>query len=669
MITQEPDVRPEEVPIQALLESAYLLRQDDPKKALDIAHQALQYPETHLHGQLWLMIGQIYYQQASLDKALESLTHAYQTLEKHQSILALEALLSLGRVRRELGHFEDAEHTLLQALEKSQESNDTSLEIDAMNLLASIYDVQGRTAHALRLLKDSLTLAQQQQQKEQMANILTNMGNLYISLGDHTKALNCLYEANRFIQETTPNSRNEAVNLIRLGHLYQDMGDTTNALNFFTQSYTLGKRIHDPVVETTALNNLANLHLQTQSWQLSQEGFENALAIARQSGLKQYEVDNLDGLGQIYLALGQLTKAIESHSQALHIASTIGDIEGHIEALLNLGNDYLAAKEPQKALTVLHQAVGLSIPYPRATYTAHEYLSRAYEYLGEFEKSLQHYKAFHQLQNTLFTEDNKRKTRELSIQFEVERVHRQAEEYRLRTEIERQARAVAEQKVLERAQDLEKSQLEIVNRLALAGEYRDDDTGEHTRRVGRTSAILAHMLGWSKEDVQLIYSAARLHDVGKIGIRDAILLKPGKLIQDEMVIMKTHTTKGAGILSGGHSKLLKMAEEIARYHHERWDGSGYPHGLAGASIPQSARIVAVADVLDALTHERPYKKAWSVEDALAEIESLSGTHFDPLVVEMCLRVFRSHLFFSPLDTQNDWHTTYSDLHRLTTQSA
>jgi putative two-component system response regulator len=112
-----------------------------------------------------------------------------------------------------------------------------------------------------------------------------------------------------------------------------------------------------------------------------------------------------------------------------------------------------------------------------------------------------------------------------------------------------------------------------------------------------------------------------------------------------------------------------MAEEIARYHHERWDGSGYPHGLAGASIPQAARIVAVADVLDALTHERPYKKAWSVDDALAEIECLSGTHFDPLVVEMCLRVFRTHRLFSPIDTQNDWETTYKNLHRLTTQSA
>jgi putative two-component system response regulator len=134
----------------------------------------------------------------------------------------------------------------------------------------------------------------------------------------------------------------------------------------------------------------------------------------------------------------------------------------------------------------------------------------------------------------------------------------------------------------------------------------------------------------------MMAQAATLHDVGKIGIADDILLKPGKLSDPEYVAMRLHTTMGAKLLSEGHSEVIKMAETIALSHHERWDGKGYPAGLKGDEIPLEGRIVAVVDVLDALTHERPYKPAWSLEDALHEIKGLSGTHFDPSIVEALL---------------------------------
>ena len=216
----------------------------------------------------------------------------------------------------------------------------------------------------------------------------------------------------------------------------------------------------------------------------------------------------------------------------------------------------------------------------------------------------------------------------------------------MRTEIEHTARQIAENEVQDRTNELEDTRIEIVNRLAMAGEYRDDATGEHTRRVGRNAAIIAYMLGSPEEEVQLIFYAARLHDVGKIGIRDSILLKPDKLTPEEMVMMRSHTAKGAGILSGGQSKLLQMAEEIALSHHEKWDGTGYPHKLSETDIPLTARIVAVADVLDALTHQRVYKEAWSLEDALAEIKNQSGIHFDPLIVEIALRAIHSTRYHS-----------------------
>jgi putative two-component system response regulator len=195
---------------------------------------------------------------------------------------------------------------------------------------------------------------------------------------------------------------------------------------------------------------------------------------------------------------------------------------------------------------------------------------------------------------------------------------------------------VLEDKVQERTQDLEKAQLETLQRLALAAEYRDDDTGLHTRRVGLTAARIAQALGLPPDQVDLILRAAPLHDVGKIGVPDSILLKPGKLTDEEFDTMRQHTIIGAGILSGSSSPWLHLAEEIAISHHERWDGRGYPNGLSGEDIPLVGRIVAVADVFDALTNKRPYKEAWPFSKALAEIESQSGKQFDERVVKAFL---------------------------------
>jgi PAS domain S-box-containing protein len=183
------------------------------------------------------------------------------------------------------------------------------------------------------------------------------------------------------------------------------------------------------------------------------------------------------------------------------------------------------------------------------------------------------------------------------------------------------------------AQRVEEAQFETLARLAAAAEYRDDDTGEHTRRVGDLAGRLAEALGLDAELVRLIRLAAPLHDVGKIGIPDAILLKPGRLTEEEFDHMKRHTTIGAQMLAGGASAQIALAEQIAGTHHERWDGTGYPARLAGDAIPIAGRIVAVADVFDALTHSRPYKEAWPRADALAELARQRGRQFDPQVID------------------------------------
>ena len=198
-----------------------------------------------------------------------------------------------------------------------------------------------------------------------------------------------------------------------------------------------------------------------------------------------------------------------------------------------------------------------------------------------------------------------------------------------------------EERVRERTRELERSHVEVIQRLARAGEHRDDDTGQHTKRGGELSGRIATRLGFSSQQVKLIQLAALLHDLGKIGVSDSILLKPNRLTQEEFEIMQTHCVTGASILADGKTPLLQMAERIASSHHERFDGTGYPHGLKGDQIPIEARIVAVADVFDALTHERPYKKAWDRELAKNEILSQRGRQFDPDVVDafLCVNPF------------------------------
>ncbi len=220
------------------------------------------------------------------------------------------------------------------------------------------------------------------------------------------------------------------------------------------------------------------------------------------------------------------------------------------------------------------------------------------------------------------------------------RIHNLLETRLLHLELQHQNQFL-EVKVSDRTRQLEAAQKEILVRLARAAEFRDDDTGHHTERVGRLAAAMAERMGLDHVQVELLRQAAPLHDVGKIGIPDGVLLKPRKLSSEEFEQMKTHTGMGAKILSGSHHPLLQLAEAIAHTHHERWDGTGYPHGLKGEEIPLPARIVSVADVFDALLHERPYKPAWSIAETLAEIERQKGRLFDPRVVDVFMAVIQS----------------------------
>jgi putative nucleotidyltransferase with HDIG domain len=305
-----------------------------------------------------------------------------------------------------------------------------------------------------------------------------------------------------------------------------------------------------------------------------------------------------------------------------------------MSSLLNLGHfamqrgDYNLALERTKAALALAEAQHNR----EALLHCYNNLWQIEDQLGNHRAALEAHKNFFDLTIALRDQSAERRVQMFSVQLELESAKNESELHRVRS-IE------LEQRVLERTSELERAQLEMLERLAMAAEFRDYDTGLHTQRVGECAAKIARALGLPSGEVEQLRLAARLHDIGKISIPDSILLGRGQLTPEQWRTIQAHTEIGAKMLSGSQSPLVQLAEEIALSHHERFDGSGYPKGLAGEAIPLSGRITAVADVFDALLSERPYKHAWSKPDAIAEIKSLSGSCFDPVVVEAFLRCF------------------------------
>ena len=213
----------------------------------------------------------------------------------------------------------------------------------------------------------------------------------------------------------------------------------------------------------------------------------------------------------------------------------------------------------------------------------------------------------------------------------LQRIHNILEVRLLHNQVKAQNQNL-EKIVVQRTKELAHSRLEIIQRLGRAAEYKDNETGNHILRMSKFCQLLAKAVGLSQAESEMIFAASPMHDIGKIGIPDRVLLKPGKLDAEEWAIMQTHVNIGVDLLSGSESPLMIMAKNIALLHHEKWDGTGYPNGLVGENIAIEGRIAALCDVFDALTSVRPYKKAWSIDDAMTFIKEQSGKHFEPRLV-------------------------------------
>lgn len=637
-----------QVPVQQLYEEALALLETEPQTALARAQAACQLAfetgDEGLQAQILLLLGRTQLQTADTSRALETFVKAAEAYKSVGDGLGqAEAEGFAGRACLNLGQLEEAETYLQAAIEKTERLDSGrahNIQATALNQLAGVQHYRGSATEALNSLQRSFKLAENDNDIKGQLNCLTNTANIQTNLGQYGSAIGSLSHAYRLYQTNTKDSKSEAAILLNLARAHHLNNDNRLAVDVMEAAYIAATDSQDGVIQSIVRLNLGTFQLALEQYEEAKLHLCSALELNKQLGHTLGEMNTLDSLGSLYEQTGDLQQASESHQQALAIAINIGATQGELEARLHLGRLHLNAGELEPALLELKLGLQLAEKNrsPKEQATAHESLATLFEQQGDLGRSVAHLRALRQIEQELFHAERDRQTRNLTIQFEVERARHDADVYRLRTEVEHEARRTAEQLVQERTSDLARAQHEVVTRLAMAAEYRDDTTGEHTRRVGRTSGQIARALGWEEAQISVLGVAARLHDVGKIGIPDSILLKSGKLDAAEYTQMQTHTLIGARILSGGRSKLLQLAEEIAMTHHERWDGTGYPLGLAHHQIPLSGRIVAVADVYDALTQARPYKPAWTSQEALAEIRRQAGAHFDPAVVDAALTV-------------------------------
>ncbi|MFT2719014.1 HD domain-containing phosphohydrolase [Deinococcus sp. A31D244] len=553
--------------------------------------------------------------------------------------LEAEALAALGKLLLDAGDLQEAAENLSRALQLTeQRASLLGVRAGALNHLAVVRHQQGQVTEALNLLQQALGLREQEGNVTGQIHCLTNIGIIQMWFGQYREAVVTLTSAHRLYQTLPVNLKLETPILHNLAHVHSANGDNDLATEVMDTAYQSAVTSRDVRMQAMASLNRGMFLLEAGRTDEAHDSLQLALDLSRTASYQIIEMHALDGLGTLYLQTGALENAGCVIRQALDLAVQTGSQQAELEARLQLGKLHSRQGDLNAARQELHLALqqAVDVQSLKEEGAAHEYLTDVLRAAGEWDLAVAHGKAALRVERELFNAERDRHTQNLNVQFEVTRARYETDLYRLRTEVEREGRESAERLVRERTAELAQAQQEVVTRLAMAAEYRDDTTGEHTRRVGRMAALIALALGWPPEQAGVLSIAARLHDVGKIGIPDSVLLKTSTLAPEEFQQMQTHTLIGARILSGGRSELLRMAEEIARTHHERWDGSGYPSGLRGNEIPVTGRIVAVADVFDALTQARPYKVAWTPAEAAEEIRRQRGTHFDPLVVDIAL---------------------------------
>ena len=507
---------------------------------------------------------------------------------------------------------------------------------------AQYFYVLGRPFDALKPASSALDLASEVADKALMRKAATFLGAMFADTGNISGAIECYSQALQLLEELNDPAAECRV-WINAGVALMYAAQYEQAIACYEHAIELAGKADDLFpFRAPAFANIAHccLHMEDYSRGLkaaetsireSPEPTNAAEMLARVIRECNYcrlllEVDNVDRAVE-HCEVAKHYATLSKSARAEILSSTI---EGLCE--VHAGKVDLGISR----LTAALEKARIYRPALRETLTA---LVKSFEMIGQPDRALIYLREMIEV-NRQLQQANSLQHLKLHLDRLGHEVHGVDP-----TSLHLKRREEALQgKVAER--ELFLARVEMLERLAVTAELRDDSTGEHSYRVGKLAALLAHEFGCDDDTCFMMEMAARLHDVGKIGVPDAILLKPDKLNAAEQEVMRSHSTVGAELLSRSNIPHMQMAEEIARHHHEWWDGSGYPSRLTGTAIPLAARITALADVFDALTHKRPYKPAWPVDDALKEIAKLKGRQFEPHLADifevLVTRLRRSH---------------------------
>lgn len=491
------------------------------------------------------------------------------------------------------------------AISLARTTGSDSLLRKALTSLGILSADTGNGSLAIECYAEALDLAIKLRDIDAECLVWTNLGVAFMYMAQYQHAMSCFERAMQIVDAHPSLAKHAAPTLANMAVCALHLEDFARGLNVAERSIAASpepKTATEMLARVMRENNYARLLLEVDNLDKARERCEIARAYAIRSNSSRADIaaSIMHGLYDVHA--GNIDVGLSRLSSALERARLLRPMLR--EALIAMVKAYEIIGQPERALIYLKELIEHTRQGQQANVLAHhrQHLERL---ARETDQDL----------GSKTLAKRQAQLREQVAQKEL--IRKEAE-----TEL-----ALAEKDKARR--DLFRSRIEMLERMAVTAELRDDSTGEHSYRVGKLSSLLALEFGCDEETCFMIDLAARLHDIGKIGVPDAVLLKPGKLNDAELQVMRSHPIVGAELLSKSDTPHVQMAEEIARFHHEWWDGTGYPGNLSGSAIPLSARITSLADVFDALTHKRPYKEAWTFEDAMTEISRLSGTQFDP----------------------------------------
>jgi len=510
--------------------------------------------------------------------------------------------------------------------------------VEGLLLSAQFAYVSGQPFSGLEHASLAVECARRMNDAASLRKALTFHGILLADTGNIATAVECYAEALE-IAERLHEVQVEAPVWLNLGTALSYAGQLSEAVACFERVVDLAD--HDPALagrKPLALANIANICLYLQDYA---KGLRSIKAAIESAGEPKSATERMNraiaecSYTRLLLEVDNFERAKERCELAKRYAHESKSERAELQAALAEGVCEVHAGLNDVGLSRLSQALDRARVLKSELRYALLAMVKAQEVAGKPDVALVYLREL--MMHTKKTQQENA-LRHHRLHLENLARQQQASEEVVMERHEQSLRGKLAEQVAQ--QELMRSRIEMLERLAVTAELRDDSTGEHSYRVGRLSSLLGQEYGCDEQTCFMLDLAARLHDIGKIGIPDGILLKPDRLTEAEREIMKTHTTVGAELLAQSEMPHMQMAEDIARFHHEWWDGSGYPNGIGGAAIPMAARITALADVFDALTHRRPYKEPWPVARALDEIAYLKGHQFDPELTELFLALIR-----------------------------